>query len=72
MSSSRTTCMRPGSASEREVRALAAIYFRAIERLEQAKAAGVGSTNGDEAKIEKEEGGRHVKHLTNKSSGIAH
>jgi hypothetical protein len=50
MSSAPRIHMCPTSATpEREISALAAIYRRAIERFEQATAAGMTSTNGDDA-----------------------
>jgi hypothetical protein len=66
---------RLGGAPQRDPDVLAAIYRIAIQRYERARAAGVPSTNCDDAAkgfwiSEKEKGGKHVEHLTSSPSEV--
>jgi hypothetical protein len=65
-----TYTSRPDATPAHELDLLAEIYKFILQCGEERRAAGVTSTNGDDAKSEKEEGGGHVKQLANKSSEI--
>jgi hypothetical protein len=72
MSSPRITyTSRPDATPEAELNVLANVYRFILDcHAREKKAAGMTSTDSDDAKSEKEEGGGHVKHLANKSSEI--
>ncbi len=64
---------RPDATPEAELNVLGNVYHFILDcHARKKKTAGMTSTDSDDAKSEKEEGGGHVKQLANKSSEIVH